>query len=154
MGINSNKRKVKGFTLIELIIVIAIIVILAALLLPKVAHAKENACKTADIHTAREIAQAAITLISDQKIDDRTTNYNAWIKLDGITGATGTTKQEIQEFLDRHPKTKAKTIAQVSSGSDFYVKISTDGTVKVATDATVGSEIIIYPTIDSVYNNN
>lgn len=64
-GVRKNK---KGFTLIELIIVIAIIAILAALLLPKVGMVKENTNKTADISNAREIAEAALeSLSADRK---------------------------------------------------------------------------------------
>lgn len=154
MGIKGVLKRKKGFTLLELIIVIAIIAILAALLLPKIAHAKENASKTADIHTAREIAQAAITLVSDQKIDDTTTNYNNWIQLDGSAASAGTTKQEIQEFLDKIPETKARTITNVSAGSYFSVRINSDGSVKVATYVNGSNIIEIYPSIDVAYNNN
>ena len=87
-GVRKNK---KGFTLIELIIVIAIIAILAALLLPKVGMVKENTNKTADISNAREIAEAALESLSADKIK---TGYNTWTELNG--GSASSTSGEVK----------------------------------------------------------
>lgn len=83
------RKNKKGFTLIELIIVIAIISILAALLLPKVGMVKENSNKTADISNAREIAEAALESLSADKIK---TGYDTWTELDGSSASSGTVK--------------------------------------------------------------
>lgn len=53
-----NKKK-KGFTLIEMVAVVAIIGILAAILVPKIAGYMDEAKKTAVINQARQVVQAA-----------------------------------------------------------------------------------------------
>lgn len=58
------KNKKKGFTLIELIIVIAIIAILAAVALPKFGAVKKNANIKADIANAKTIHNTVMTLIA------------------------------------------------------------------------------------------
>lgn len=53
-----NKKK-KGFTLIEMVAVVAIIGILAAILVPKITGYMDEAKKTAVINQARQVVQAA-----------------------------------------------------------------------------------------------
>lgn len=68
-----TKKKKKGFTLVELIIVIAIIAILAAIAIPKFGQVRTNANKNADIATAKNIATAVAAGIADGTIADSQT---------------------------------------------------------------------------------
>lgn len=63
-----TKKKKKGFTLIELIIVIAIIAILAAIALPRFGAIRENGNVRADIATAKNIQTAVTTAIANGQI--------------------------------------------------------------------------------------
>jgi prepilin-type N-terminal cleavage/methylation domain-containing protein len=53
--VNHNFRKLKGFTLVELLVVIIIIAILAALLLPVISAAKKRAQRTTCLDNLRQI---------------------------------------------------------------------------------------------------
>lgn len=64
----SNKKCKKGFTLIELIIVIAIIAILAAVAIPKFGQVKKNASINTDIKNARTIAETTVMLLAEGEI--------------------------------------------------------------------------------------
>jgi prepilin-type N-terminal cleavage/methylation domain-containing protein len=55
---NSKKTKTSGFTLIEMLVVIAIIALLAAILVPTVTNALENANRTRALSNGRGIYQA------------------------------------------------------------------------------------------------
>ena len=54
-----------GFTLVELLVVIAIIAILAALLLPVLSNAKNSASKTTDINNLKQIMIALTVYTTD-----------------------------------------------------------------------------------------
>lgn len=71
-----TKRKRKGFTLIELIIVIAIIAILVAVAIPKFSEIRKNANASADLAAAKTIHSliAAETTASSGAIADVSTN--------------------------------------------------------------------------------
>ena len=119
--LNKKKNK-KGFTLIELIIVIAIIAILAALLLPKLGNVKENSNKTSDIANAKTIANAALTLYSEDSIAAGT-----YVITSTATGDAG----EIADYLQTVETVKANSVASVPRGTNFSVTITASGEVTV-----------------------
>src|SRR4029079_18438417 len=67
-GMNKNFEGAKGFTLVELLVVIAIIAILAALLLPALAAAKNRARRTTCTSNLQQI-NLGIRLYSDDAND-------------------------------------------------------------------------------------
>ena len=130
----NNKKNKKGFTLIELIIVIAIIAILAALLLPKLGNVKENANKTSDITSAKQIGEAALSLYADDKISAAT-----------YTIGSATT---IDNYLQTTPKIKAKSVGHAANAV-YTVTIGSDGSVSVK-----AGTLNLYPTVDSAYDHD
>lgn len=71
MKINLNKikaRKRKGFTLVEMVIVVVILGILSSMALMKYNNVQENAKLKADCATASTIATATIVAINDGNI--------------------------------------------------------------------------------------
>ncbi|MPM04584.1 hypothetical protein SDC9_50862 [bioreactor metagenome] len=84
-----QKMNRKGFTLIELIVVIAIIAILAAVLIPRFAGFTKSADKSAAQATARTISTALATLVADGRYT--ATQIEAFDEGDTeITDLTGT----------------------------------------------------------------
>lgn len=84
------KKKKKGFTLVELIIVIAIIAILAAIAIPKFGQITRNANVSADIATAKNIHGVTAQLIAEGDIiPGTTTGIDALVaaKLDTGSGS-------------------------------------------------------------------
>ena len=67
-------KKRKGFTLIEMVIVITIIGILSSIAVTKYSSIQENAKKNADYATAANLATAAMIAISDGETDVTTNN--------------------------------------------------------------------------------
>ena len=81
-------KKKKGFTLIELIIVIAIIAILAAIAIPKFGAAKHNADVAADQANAKIIATAVSNAIAHGDIPETATSVDTTKITPYIDGGT------------------------------------------------------------------
>jgi type IV pilus assembly protein PilA len=96
----NNKKKKRGFTLIELIIVIAIIAILAAIAIPKFGEVRKDAALKADVANAKTIANSATALMADGELADDT----YVVDNDTTTGNTN----KIEEYLQNSPAPKSK----------------------------------------------
>lgn len=107
-----TKQKRKGFTLIELIIVIAIIAILAAVAIPKLSSVRATANESSDLATAKTIH----SLIAAEQAANPTATAVPITPVDATTLAK----------LDGATKPKAG-----ASGEVFQYSISADGNITV-----------------------
>jgi type IV pilus assembly protein PilA len=147
-----NKKKGKGFTLIELIIVIAIIAILAALIIPKMGSIKESANVKADISNAKNIHSAAVVFDEENPSSTLTTSYQAISDILDKTG--GSTK--LSDSLQSVPTGKAKDY----KGKNFKAKKDANGDIHIAVEKTAASggaaaaDTEVYPKGEDPYVNN
>lgn len=142
----TKRRNNKGFSLVELIIVIAIMAILAGILAPQfIKYIKKSRVST-DIQNAQQIA----TAISAEYADAGEETTVGFVVINDTTGAagwkTGTAgegNRALKDVLGGVPKVKAE------SGKYFAYSVETGGTVKVSvvdSGADKHSTDVLYPT--------
>ncbi len=107
-----KKANKKGFTIVELVIVIAVIAILAAVLIPTFSNVVEKANESKAL---QEVRSAYITTIADELATPETTD-------DTIGNAV-------------------KSAAIIVSHNNKLVQINTDGSCTIVTTGTAGYEV-------------
>lgn len=157
------KKTNKGFSMVELIIVIAIMAILAGALAPALIKYINKSRISTDIQTANTIATAVQTALSNETAyDDCANSYdNQWTVLTGGS-AWGSGNAFIESIAGtvggaNMPKVKSKKCVAATSGQTggdfaFFVNLSTN-TVQVAAGQ-AGSSHLLYPTADDCLTND
>lgn len=123
-----RKDKKKGFTLVELIVVLVILAILAALLIPALTGYIDKAREKQIVAETRQIVMAAQTLLDEEY---------------GKTVPTGSTSGDI-EFVDTASAPGAYgeiEIAEVAELSEVALKWSSNAVVIASDDGTVKIEV-------------
>ena len=129
------KKKRKGFTLIELVVVISIILIFAGFLIPKFAGYQTRAKDTKAINTAKQIQSAALSSYSE--MDGK---FEASAVSDSVSALTGA--EGVSVTVEGGKSVK---VSFTSDTSTYTVKIEdTSGTFTVYKGGTEVSDQI-YP---------
>ena len=147
-----NIKKKKGFTLIELIIVIAIIAILAAIAIPNFLSIQRKSRVKADIASAKTIYDATSALIAEGKIvpvKDQTITLTISREkvIKGNDKADATDANDLTNYLQTIPVPKSNTT------DGFVVDITTDVNDKSNIEVKIGNTNV-YPTAVEPYNLN
>ena len=118
----TSKKKKKGFTLVELIIVIAIIAILATIAIPRFGEIREGANVRSDIANAKDIQTAATAAVS-----------NGTLALGNPV--------VIEDVMNGGVVPTAKSRQARAAGGAFTANVGVDGTVTISAGG-----IQIFPT--------
>ena len=107
-------KKRKGFTLIEMVIVITIIGILSSIAVTKYSSIQENAKKNADYATAANLATAAMISINDGK------NSETDIQPDGLV------KNKYIQYEPKSKSLKGKPFVVEAVGDSITVTVENE----------------------------
>lgn len=152
------KKTNKGFSMVELIIVIAIMAILAGALAPALIKYINKSRLSTDIQTANTISTAVQTaLATENGYDAAATTWSGSHSLSAIWAGTDSCAAEIKSTCGgtSSPKLKAKKCNDKNctkagyggAGADFVVKIDAANNEVIITESKGGHQL--FPTADS-----
>lgn len=133
---NNVKRKKKGFTLIELIIVLAIMAILAAIAIPGFNSIRESSRKKADQQSCETIKRAVMILVADGTV--KSTGEFTLTNGSSIDYGTGFTEAGEKDAINGALSEVNEPSA--SDGDEYTVNVTSAGvSVKTETDGVVAT---------------
>lgn len=126
----NKKKNNKGFTLVELVIAIAILAILVGLLAPQYTKYVEKSRKAADASNLDEMVKAVQTYAANEV--PTVTGATIELKTDGVTAENETVKKALAEFCPDYTKMKKKSAKWNNSGDPTAtINIDAEGKVTV-----------------------
>lgn len=136
------KKNKKGFTLVELVVVIAILGILAAIAVPKLGASRQTAAKTVHEANIKVLTSAATMYIADKGVPS--TENVVWAPGGGTKSSEFTIDEETESknmwanYLQEWPKAPTGLKIEDSdvdiNEKDYVVTIDTDGNITVTNE--------------------
>ncbi|SHJ30627.1 prepilin-type N-terminal cleavage/methylation domain-containing protein [Clostridium amylolyticum] len=135
----NQKKKRKGFTLIELIIVLAVMAIIAAIAIPNFAAVRDSSKKKADIQSCETIKRTVLTLVADDTIKPLNGKKLTFvsgdkfvIEADKVTGVTFSDEwADVKEQTAVAKALKDVKEPQLGTTTNYIVSIDGSGNVNV-----------------------
>lgn len=131
--LKDRKKDNKGFTLVELVIVVAILAILVGILAPQYTKYVEKSRKSADVANMDEIVKAVQVYEVDRETSKDTADINGLtiaLTSTGVTCQNNTVKTGIEEYVPDMEKIKVKS-SQWTADPTATFTITKDGSVTV-----------------------
>lgn len=132
-----KKTTNKGFSMVELIIVIAIMAILAAALAPSLIKYINKSRLSTDIQTGTSIVSAATAAMAVESANNAATAYSAWTDVNTVLGAAAN-NSFASEFANvmgvtsvKGKSTKDVSSSTIANAGTFYMQIDSKGVVSV-----------------------
>lgn len=139
---NKSRRKLKGFTLLELIVVVAIIAVMAAVLVPSVM----DYIRSNKIRSANEQAQQIFMAAQDYLVSEQTRGVKAADITDGTSPRLCWIQVNTENVVDSSAYDKSNKTTVVDS---YGIKKSTGSDNTGYVSRTIGSETS-YPIADGI----
>lgn len=121
-----EKKNNKGFSLVELIVVIAIMIVLVAVLAPVFTKYVEQSRRATDVQNASSIAEAILVDVADgtTKFDDTVvalTNDNKPTGISKVPAVKGTAyDKDTKKFFVKYDKSKNEAEVYVGTAADTH----------------------------------
>ena len=129
----NKKKNNKGFTLVELVIVVAILAILVGLLAPQYTKYVEKSRKAADVDNMNEMVKAVQVYEADTDNDTLTPSETAYTIT--MTATTTTVsdalKKAVEEYVPDYASKKLKSKKWGTAGIKADITVTKDGKITV-----------------------
>ena len=132
-----EKKNNKGFSLVELIVVIAIMAVLVGVLAPTLIGNIEKSRESKDLQNLDSIRQAVVTAMADEKV------YSEAVAASGAAVATGAAGSNLT-FSGGYPSLASEFATIITGDTKMTSKAGTSGTLEIKVSESGAVEVGVY----------